>query len=121
MDSLRYSSSKITVEESDFEDGGDIYKAEIGMQFGPSITINPVDFLKINVYFRYDPTFSVAYNQDSDFLMNYGSYFNTGLAASYKVISLGAEYRWGTTSYKIDEENQDWKVSGAYLYVSFRF
>ena len=36
--------------------------------------------------------------------MNYGSYFNTGLAASYKVISLGAEYRWGTTSYKIDEE-----------------
>lgn len=51
----------------------------------------------------------------------YGSYFNTGLAASYKVISLGAEYRWGTTSYKIDEENQDWKVSGAYLYVSFRF
>ena len=46
---------------------------------------------------------------------------NTGLAASYKVISLGAEYRWGTTSYKIDEENQDWKVSGAYLYVSFRF
>lgn len=113
--------AKYTVEESDFEDGGDIYKAEIGMQFGPSITINPVDFLKINVYFRYDPTFSVAYNQDSDFLMNYGSYFNTGLAASYKVISLGAEYRWGTTSYKIDEENQDWKVSGAYLYVSFRF
>ena len=113
--------AKYTVEESDFEDGGDIYKAEIGMQFGPSITINPVDFLKINVYFRYDPIFSVAYNQDSDFLMNYGSYFNTGLAASYKVISLGAEYRWGTTSYKIDEENQDWKVSGAYLYVSFRF
>ena len=91
------------------------------MQYGPSNTINPDNFLKINVYFRYDPTFSVAYNQDSDFLMNYGSYFNTGLAASYKVISLGAEYRWGTTSYKIDEENQDWKVSGAYLYVSFRF
>ena len=113
--------AKYTVEENPFEDGGDIYKGEVGMQFGPSITVNPVDFLKVNVYFRYDPSFSVAYDQNSNFLMNYGSYFNTGLAVSYKVISLGAEYRWGSTSYTVDDEDQNWKVSGTYLYLSFRF
>lgn len=103
------------------EEDGDIYKAEIGMQFGPSVTVNPVDFLKINVYFRYDPSYSAMFNTDgNDFNGNYGSYFNTGLAASYKVISLGVEYRSGTTSLKIDGEKQEWKVSGTYLYISFR-
>ena len=103
-------------------DDSDIYKGEIAMQFGPSITINPVDFLKVNVYFRYDPTYSMMFNTDgNEFKGNYGSYFNTGLAAAYKVISLGFEYRWGSTSYKIDGDNQTWKTSGTYLYLSFRF
>ena len=103
-------------------DDSDIYKGEIAMQFGPSITVNPVDFLKVNLYFRYDPTYSMMFNTDgNEFKGNYGSYFNTGLAASYKVISLGFEYRWGSTSYKIDGENQTWKTSGTYLYLSFRF
>lgn len=103
-------------------DNSDIYKGEIAMQFGPSITVNPVDFLKVNLYFRYDPTYSMMFNTDGNkFKGNYGSYFNTGLAASYKVISLGFEYRWGSTSYKIDGENQTWKTSGTYLYLSFRF
>lgn len=99
-----------------------IYKGEISMQFGPSITVNPIDFLKVNLYFRYDPTYSMIFNTDgNEFKGNYGSYFNTGLAASYKVISLGYEYRWGSTSYKIDDENQTWKTSGNYFYISFRF
>lgn len=103
-------------------DDSDIYKGEISMQFGPSITVNPIDFLKVNVYFRYDPTYSMMFNTDGNqFKGNYGSYFNTGLAASYKVISLGYEYRWGSTSYKIDGVNQNWKASGSYLYLSFRF
>lgn len=104
------------------EDDSDIYKGEISMQFGPSITVNPVDFLKVNLYFRYDPSYSMMFNTDGNkFKGNYGSYFNTGLAASYKVISLGYEYRWGSTSYKIDDENQTWKTSGSYFYISFRF
>lgn len=103
-------------------DDSDIYKGEISMQFGPSITVNPIDFLKVNLYFRYDPTYSMMFNTDgNEFKGNYGSYFNTGLAASYKVISLGYEYRWGSTSYKIDDENQTWKTSGNYFYISFRF
>lgn len=103
-------------------DDSDIYKGEISMQFGPSITVNPIDFLKVNLYFRYDPTYSMIFNTDgNEFKGNYGSYFNTGLAASYKVISLGYEYRWGSTSYKIDDENQTWKTSGNYFYISFRF
>lgn len=111
-------------EEDSWEtfDDINIYKGEIAMQFGPSITVNPVDFLKVNLYFRYDPTYSMMFNTDgNEFKGNYGSYFNTGLAASYKVISLGFEYRWGSTSYKIDGDNQTWKTSGTYLYLSFRF
>lgn len=104
------------------KDNNDIYKGEVSMQFGPSITVNPVDFLKLNLYFRYDPTYSMMFNTDgNEFKGNYASYFNTGLAASYKVISLGVEYRWGSTSYKIDGEKQTWKASGTYLYLSFRF
>lgn len=103
-------------------DDSDIYKGEISMQFGPSITVNPIDFLKVNLYFRYDPTYSMMFNTNgNEFKGNYGSYFNTGLAASYKVISLGYEYRWGSTSYKIDDENQTWETSGNYFYISFRF
>lgn len=111
--------AQYSTDESDFEESSTIYKAEIGMQFGPSITVNPVDFLKVNLYFRYDPSFSAMYGDE--FKCGYGSYFSTGLAASYKIISLGAEYRWGSTSFTIDEEKQNWKVSGTYLYVSFRF
>ena len=59
-------------------DDSDIYKGEISMQFGPSITVNPIDFLKVNLYFRYDPTYSMMFNTNgNEFKGNYGSYFNT--------------------------------------------
>lgn len=118
----------------------DMHKAEVGMQFGPSITVNPVSLLKVNAYFRYAPTFSVFYDGD-EALTSYGSYFVGGLAVSYKVISLGIESRSGFS--KFDDrffENEDpvvnknggymaeatlpkvkYKNKGWRFYVSFRF
>ena len=79
------------------------HQAEAAMHIGPSITINPVDHLKINGYFRYAPSFSaVIYENvknETQFGYGYGSFFVAGGAISYKVISLGAEYRWGKGKY----------------------
>lgn len=92
------------------------HQAELAMHVGPSLTINPVDHLKINGYFRYAPSFSCVLQEtaegDPRFSYGYGSFFVTGGAISYKVISLGAEYRWGqgkycTTTFDSDEVDSD--------------
>lgn len=129
----------------------DIYKMvdlgkhqfEYSMHLGVSVTINPVDYLKVNGYFRYAPSFSgILYeNEDGDteFSCGYGSFFVSGGAVSYKVISLGVEARWGSGKYKSfafdsDAVLDDLEVSDAFttdkvkmktnstrFYISFRF
>ena len=92
------------------------HQAELAMHVGPSLTINPVGHLKINGYFRYAPSFSCVLQEtdegDPRFSYGYGSFFVTGGAISYKVISLGAEYRWGqgkycTTTMEADKADGD--------------
>lgn len=76
-----------------------IMQAEAGMGFGPSVTINPVNHLKLSVYFHVTPSYS-AMIQNSEMYHHYATFFNTGLTVSYKIISLGVESRWcGETSY----------------------
>ena len=122
----------------DYEDGGyeKMYQAEIGMQFGPSVTVNPIDHLKINGYFRVTPSYSIFYNSD-DIHGSYGTFFSVGGAISYKAISLGVEGRWGSTKYKSffgedegDDEDYDeeyteatpkFKTGSTRVYISFRF
>lgn len=118
------------------ENGGPVkmYQAEIGMQFGPSVTVNPINHLKINGYFRVTPSFSMLYAGD-EFFGNYGTFFSSGGAISYKVISFGVEARWGKSKYKeimnlgddeeeeggVDNGNSVWKTNSTRFYVSFRF
>lgn len=97
-----------------------IYKMELGMQFGPSVTVNPVDYLKVNVYFRYSPSYSVILDDEFQFNGSYGSYMNFGLAVSYKVISLGYEMRWGTSNISYDNSSK-WDAKGSKVYISFRY
>lgn len=97
-----------------------IYKMELGMQFGPSVTVNPVDYLKVNVYFRYSPSYSVILDDGFQFNGSYGSYMNFGLAISYKVISLGYEMRWGTSNISYDYATK-WDAKGSKVYISFRY
>ena len=130
------------------------HQGEIAMHVGPSLTIKPVGHLKINGYFRYAPSFSCVLQEtdegDPRFSYGYGSFFVTGGAISYKVISLGAEYRWGQGKYcsttmdtdkadgdltygdgEIDvdvdlsdmftKSQQKMRTSSLRLYVSFRF
>ena len=121
--------------EMDFSLG--LHQADIALQLGPSFTINPIDHLKVAVYFRYMPTLSFVI-LDNEFGYNYVSFFNAGLSVSYKVISIGFENRWGTATYNnisansIDEDmdnlgdlansfRRKLKTNSMRLYISFRF
>lgn len=97
-----------------------IYKMEVGMQFGPSVTVNPIDYLKISAYFRYSPCYSVVLDDALQFNGSYGSYMNAGLAVSYKVISVGYEMRWGTSNISYENASK-WDAKGSKVYISFRY
>ena len=77
-----------------------LYQLEAGMQLGPSITVNPVDHLKISTYFRVTPSFSAVYAVENElFLRNYATYFNVGATVAWRLLSLGVEYRMGEVTY----------------------
>ena len=125
---------------NDYDDEGSnsaekMYQAEIGMQIGPSVTVNPIDHLKVNGYFRVTPSYSMLYCGD-EFNGSYGTFFSAGGAISYKAISLGIEGRWGNTKYNslvdlgsiLGDEDSDgsmpkskWKTGSTRFYISFRF
>ena len=79
-------------DEEEEPETSNFHQAEIGMQVGPSVTVNPVGKLNVNAYFRFAPSFSALYDDDT-LLGNYASYFITGGGISYGVIGLGVESR----------------------------
>lgn len=106
-----------------------LYKAEIGIHFGPSVTVNPIDYLMVNAYFRYVPSYSMKLTNDLDFAGSFASYFNLGIAVSYKMISVGLEKRWGTAQFEtqeIDEFGEEisvkrkWTTNCPRFYISLR-
>ncbi|MEI3154274.1 MAG: hypothetical protein V8S95_03560 [Odoribacter sp.] len=117
----------------DEDSSTNIHHAEIGMSFGPSLTVNPVGHLKINAYFRFTPSFSAVYLDEIG--TSYATFFNVGAALSYKVISIGVENRWGQGKYKnlipgdYDEITEEelpspklkLQTNSLRAYISFRF
>lgn len=118
-------------DEEEVEGVGSMYKMEAAMLFGPSITINPIDHLMIQAYFRYAPTYSMLLDGDMNYYGTYASFFNAGVTLSYKMIGIGVESRWGNTTYSQDVYNAEaddyesrdikWRTKGLRLYLSFRF
>lgn len=117
-------------------DKSKIYQGEIGMQFGPSVTVTPIKHLSLSAYFRYAPSFVGFYSDEIDeFKGSFGSFFVTGLSASYRRISLGIEQRWGSFKLKLDDDDDDYyyeedddyyragkvKTVGPRFYIGFRF
>lgn len=100
-------------ESTELDDEEDLgtHQVEIGLHFGPSITINPVDHLKLNGYFHFIPSGSmIILNDEAN--TSYVSNFAVGAAISYKAISLGIESRWGKAKYNsfsVDEEATDFE------------
>lgn len=111
------------------DDSDDWYQVELGMQVGPSVTVNPVDHLKVSAYFRYAPCASILY-MNEEVSANYASFFVCGGAVSYKAISIGIEGRWGSAKYNTlidinDEEGGKekikWKTGATRFYISLRY
>lgn len=132
-------------EDEDYDEDLDLdlelgcFQLETGMSVGPSVTINPINHLKVNAYFHFTPSASMIF-LDDNISASYASFFNIGAAVSYKFISIGVEKRWGSANYSslslddIDlEEDLDletdlflsskkkMKTSGLRAYISFRY
>ena len=138
--------AKSSFEDYDYEMDetfkSDVHQAEFGMQIGPSVTVNPVHHLKVGAYFRVTPSYSMLY-LDETVHHHYVTFCNFGLTAAWKVVSLGAEWRWGTAKYdgmtfdesEFDEDTDDpslddvlknvpdrkFKTSSFRIYIGFRF
>ncbi len=115
----------------------DTYQFEIGMQVGPSITINPTGKLKISAYFRVTPSYSAIYCNE-EFYGGFAAMLNPGVSVSWKLLSFGCEYRTGKAKYKnfvIESEEGEYeedieytssdklkmKTEGFRFYFGFRF
>lgn len=115
----------------DESDAESIYQAELGMQFGPSVTINPVHHLKLSAYFRVTPSFSMFYLPDEETCYgNYMTVLNVGGTIAWKLLSLGVEHRSGKAVFKelggdatlLDAgEDAKIKTDGWRFYFGFRF
>lgn len=104
------------------------HQADISMHIGPSITINPIGKLNIHGYFRYAPSFSALYMNDT-FYGNYATFFVGGVSISYRAIGLGFESRFGDCKYKefgsdsdeVNAINTKTQYNGWRTYLTFRF
>ena len=116
---------------SDYEDEDNnigSHLVDVYLKVGPSLTINPVDKLKVHLYFHYVPTYSMLL-LDSNFSHTYESCFDYGASISYKVIGLGIEYRWGhakhnnATLLEFSDYNDRTQINTGALsfYISFRY
>ena len=88
-------------------EGVKAHQADFAMQFGASVTVNPVHHLKISGYFRVSPTYSLCVNpgagggfEDAELTHGYVTFFNGGACIAWKVLSFGYEYRWGKANMK---------------------
>lgn len=105
------------------------HQGEVSMHIGPSITFMPNGSLNLHGYFRYAPSFSALY-ADETFYGNYAKFFVGGASISYGVIGLGLETRYGDCEYKVfgadSGENESSsikkiKYNGWKAYLTFRF
>lgn len=131
-----YVQYKIPEGESVVADGPDseiinkYHQADVAMQLGGSMTVNPVDHLKASVYFRVSPTYSFITGGLGG--SGYGTFCNFGISVAYKVASIGYEYRWGSINSKYTEQRADGtditpgdkfksKIATSRIYFGFRF
>ncbi|MBR5333807.1 MAG: hypothetical protein IKV33_03620 [Alistipes sp.] len=107
-----------------------MYQAEIGMQLGPSVTINPVHHLKASAYFRVAPSYSAIYEVEVECgYGNYATMYNAGATVAWKILSVGVEYRGGKCAYKsfdgdsyyVGTKEDKLKTRGVRFYFGFRF
>lgn len=92
-------------EEDDFNFGSHLLTFSWGI--GPSVTVNPINYLKVGAYFHWQPTVAASIMDSKaswGFLANSWSF---GMHASWKAIGIGFETRWGSgklSSFDFDDD-----------------
>ena len=118
----------------DFVDDLDVqmHQLDLSVGIGPSISIQPIAKLGVQVYGRYHPGYgAIAGRMGKEWSHVIGGVVHgvvAGGAVSWGSIALGVEARWGTGNYKLlskdetylDEEGK-FKTSGMRAYLSLRF
>lgn len=113
-------------DEEDMDLG--LHHVDIGLHVGPSISINPVSHLKLSVYFRFVPSYSMLI-LNSEFYQSFTPLFTYGGEISYKAIGIGIEGRSGNAKYTdmlAQTEGSDsmkikYQTSAMRFYISLRF
>lgn len=116
---------------------GNIHEGEMGMHIGPSVSIIPVNRLRIKAYFRYAPSCAFIYDtkgEDEKPCFSYASMFVGGLSVNYGVIGAGFEARFGSAKLneyqaisgydsgnKKEPDKVSTDISGFRAYLSFAF
>ncbi len=121
----QYSVDYIDTEDPSYTETLQLHKIDYGWQVGPSITLTPGRKFSIAAYFRYAPTFSSIYYEDS-YMGNYSTQFRTGASFAYGVIGFGFEASFGDCKYKnftgdLDLSSAKIKSSGYRVYLQFRW
>lgn len=100
---------------SDYDDDDDsnpidlgVYSLSAGMSVGPSVTFAPLyntgkglQHLLAQTYFHVTPSYTgiIMTEDETKAYHGYTTYFNWGINVSYKLISIGYEYRWGKSKF----------------------
>lgn len=121
---LTYSNYKIKHITAGSTDNYNYHQGEISMHVGPSLTWMPFESTRVLGYFRYAPTFSALYDNDSLY-GNYVTMFVGGASITFGPVGIGAEYRFGDGTYRNlfsdSPAAKAFSLSGLRTYVSFRF
>lgn len=93
-----------------------LHQIDLAMQFGVSAAVNPIDHLKVGVYFRATPTgtLSLGLGEEESAGFGYITCYNTGAFIAYKVASIGVEYRWGKGTLSNFAYNENSVANGSY-------
>lgn len=131
------------VGDAPLEDYGDMdffanlsgHHISLGLAIGPSLTLNPIDKVRICGYAHFVPSASF-FAQGMSMNIGYSPMMKYGLEASYGMIGFGVEYNHGLNTYTdminyITVKGNDGDVSQLYkaryylesfqVYLSFRF
>lgn len=112
-------------EEEEEESETGLHHLDLGLHVGTSLSINPVDHLKLSAFFRFAPSYSIML-LDGEFYHGFAPMFTYGGEISYKVIGVGIEGRSGKPKYSYigdseGSEKMPCNISALRLYISFRF
>lgn len=103
------------------------HQGDLSVHIGPSITLTPTKKLYVHGYFRYVPTLTALYIDDTPYF-GADAFFVYGGSISYGTVGVGFENRSRGCEYgEVDFENKEYMPSfnslyeGWKVYLTFRF